>query len=157
MAAPRLGRDEATAAQIAEHLRRCERDFVPALGGRVDIDRYAEKIAARATRFEGWDADTLVGLVAVYENDPGAAVAFITSVSVVPEHQRRGLAGALLTRAIESARAGGFDRIALEVGRTNPAAVRLYAGAGFGIAAEQDGIATMTLELQPTDRTESQP
>jgi GNAT superfamily N-acetyltransferase len=153
----RLARDEASVSQITEHLRRCEADFIPPLAERMDIDDYAHKIAARAVRFEAWAGDTLVGLVAVYCNDPDRRVAFVTSVSVVPEHQGRGVAATLLASAIEDARREGFGRIALEVGRANSAAVGLYANAGFKMEAGDDRMVRMNLELRVMGKTGSQP
>ena len=138
---PRLAQDEATAAQIAAHLRACANDFVPPLAGRVDIDEYASKIGSRATRFEAWTDDTLVGLVAVYANDPAGDHAFITSVSVARDHHGQGVATALLASAVERTRRQGFKRLALDVERDNAGAVRLYERAGFrhGAGARPDG------------------
>ena len=59
---------KATEAQIAEHLARCDADFVPPLSGRVEINDYAKKISIKAKRFEAWSGDILVGLVAAYCN-----------------------------------------------------------------------------------------
>jgi ribosomal protein S18 acetylase RimI-like enzyme len=156
MSTTSLARDEATAAQIADHLRRCEADFVPPLGDRVNVDAYASKIAAHATRYEAWADGTLVGLVAVYRNDPARQVAFVTSVSVVREHQGRGVAAALLASAIDDARREGFGRMALEVGVANAAASRLYSNAGFTVAVTE-GTVRMDLELQDAGNTGSQP
>jgi ribosomal protein S18 acetylase RimI-like enzyme len=149
----RPGLDEATATQIANHLRHCELDFIPPLGERVDVDEYARKISRRARRFEAWVGGTLVGLLAVYCNDPAGEVAFITSVSVVREHHGQGIAKALLDRAIAHARQEGFRRMALEVGHSNAAAIGLYARAGFTSGDEVAGMVRMHLELQVAGKT----
>jgi ribosomal protein S18 acetylase RimI-like enzyme len=151
-----LARGEASASQIAEHLRRGEADFIPPLAERMDIDDYARKIATRAVRFEAWAGDTLVGLVAVYRNDPDRRVAFVTSVSVVPEHRGRGIAATLLASAIDDARREGFGRIALEVSRANATALRLYSNAGFKMEAGEGRMVRMGLELQVMGQTGSQ-
>ena len=156
-ATTRLGQDESTPTQIAEHLRRCGVDFRPALSDRVDIDEYAQKIGSRAMRFEAWAGGTLVGLAAVYANDPTGEMAFLTSVSVVRDHQGQGVATALLARVIDSTRRKGFKRLALEVERENVAAVRLYTRAGFATGAEQDRMIQMDLELQGSGRMEIEP
>ena len=75
--------NKASEAEIAEHLSRCDADFVPPLSGRVEINDYAKKIASKATRFEAWSGGTLVGLVAAYCNDQEKHIAYITSVSVL--------------------------------------------------------------------------
>jgi ribosomal protein S18 acetylase RimI-like enzyme len=153
----RLSQDEATSAQIAEHLRRCDGDFNPPLSDRVDLDVYAEKISAFATRYEAWSGATLIGLVAVYANDPTAERAFVTSVSVVREHQGQGLATRLMARAIDGTRRRGFRRLELEVGRGNTAAIRLYTDTGFAMVCEEDQMVRMNLELQVSRRTENEP
>ena len=61
--------NKASEAEIAEHLSRCDADFVPPLSGRVEINEYAKKIANKATRFEAWSGGMLVSLVAAYCND----------------------------------------------------------------------------------------
>jgi hypothetical protein len=58
--------NNASEAQIAGHLSRCDADFVPSLSGRVDINDYAKKIVNKAMRFEAWSGGELVGLVAAY-------------------------------------------------------------------------------------------
>ena len=154
---PRLTQDEATSAQIADHLRVCAGDFVPPLAGRVDIEAYADKIGSRATRFEAWADGTLIGLVAIYTNDPTGEEAFLTSVSTAPEHHGHGVASALLTRAIQRTRRLGFKRLALEVDPRNDAAIRTYTRAGFALGAGDGRMARMDLELQSPRTTESEP
>jgi len=61
--------NKASEVEIAEHLSRCEADFVPPLSGRLEINDYAKKIASKAMRFEAWSDGRLVGLVAGYCND----------------------------------------------------------------------------------------
>jgi ribosomal protein S18 acetylase RimI-like enzyme len=154
---PRLTQDEATPAQIADHLRVCADDFVPPLAERVDIEAYADKIASRATRFEAWADGTLIGLVAIYANDPTGEGAFLTSVSTAPEHQGQGVASALLARAIELTRRQGFKRLALEVDSANIAAVRMYTRAGFAVGAGRGPMTRMNLDLRSPGNTESEP
>lgn len=52
-------------------------------------------------------------------------------IAVAPDHQRQGLARALLDAALADAAAAGSDRVLLEVSDRNRAAVSLYAAAGF--------------------------
>jgi hypothetical protein len=70
--------NQACVGEIARHLRACEKCFVDQLGLRVDIDDYAQKIVARAERFEARSEGKLVGLLAAYCNDPLQKRAFIT-------------------------------------------------------------------------------
>jgi ribosomal protein S18 acetylase RimI-like enzyme len=138
-------RNRGSVAEIASHLRACDDSFVPPLSARVAIDDYAAKIAARAERFELWADDRLIGLLASYCNDPLGTVAFVTSVSVVPAWQGRGLASQLLRACIECVRQAGFGRIELEVDAKNATAVQLYRRHGFSLASVREG--TQLLQL----------
>lgn len=69
----------------------------------------------------------------VVTTGPGEAVDLLR-IAVRPDHQRRGLAGILLTAAMAAARAElGAARMLLEVSHTNDPAVRLYHGHGFEV------------------------
>lgn len=126
-----LAENRADEAEIARHLKRCDRDFVPPLSARVAIDDYAHKIAVNAVRFEAWGGNELIGLVAAYCNDLDRRVAFITSVSVQSEWQGQGLASRLMERCIGYVQARGFKGVELEVDKENVAAIKLYEKAGF--------------------------
>jgi ribosomal protein S18 acetylase RimI-like enzyme len=55
----------------------------------------------------------------------------VLAIETLPSARRRGVARALLAHVIAAARAAGGQRITLEVGRDNAAALRLYEDAGF--------------------------
>ena len=69
--------NKASEIEIAEHLTRCDTDFVPPLSGRVEINDYVQKIFGKATTFEAWSSGALVGLVATYCNDQEKRIAYI--------------------------------------------------------------------------------
>jgi len=123
--------NKASEAEIADHLLRCDTDFVPPLSDRVELSSYAHKIACKAVRFEAWGEAVLVGLVATYCNDSERRVAYITNVSVMPEWKGAGIASCLLDRCIEHVKKLGFEHIELEVDSGNAGAVRLYEKKGF--------------------------
>jgi GNAT superfamily N-acetyltransferase/SAM-dependent methyltransferase len=135
---PGLHRNRASAAQTAAHLRACDESFVPPLNARVNIDDYARKLGDHAQRFEAWADGELIGLVAAYCNAPDRQRAFITSVSVLPSWQGRGVASQLLAQCLEYLRHLGFARVELETDDHNSAAHRLYARHGFS-PADADG------------------
>ena len=140
-------RNRAGAAQIDTHLRACDNSFVPALSRRVEIDAYAGKIVARAERFEAWSGDHLIGLLAAYCNDPEQRVAFVTSVSVAPQWQGRGIASLLLQDCIEHVRRSGMQRIELEVNVRSSAATHFYKKHGFSVASTHEQTQTMQLDV----------
>ena len=60
---------------------------------------------------------------------------YINVIAVYPDYRRQGLGGRLLNLAGKQARAGGFSQLSLAVFEENAAAVRLYDGTGFAVAA----------------------
>jgi len=140
--------NKASEAEIAEHLIRCDANFVPPLSARVKISVYAKKIAGKAERFEAWADGKLVGLVAVYYNDQGARSAFITSVSVLPAWSGNGIATRLLDQCIEHSQASGMRRINLEVASGNGPALHLYAKRGFVAGESNAQFVCMSLNLK---------
>jgi ribosomal protein S18 acetylase RimI-like enzyme len=132
---------------LVSHLIRSDPDFVPRLSIRVTIDEYATKLEQSADRFEAWISDQLVGVVAMYCNDPRLAEAFITSVSVDPAARNQGLASLLLDHASEYAAGLGFARAALEVDGSNGPAMALYSRAGFIEASRHDGALRLVKDL----------
>jgi ribosomal protein S18 acetylase RimI-like enzyme len=123
--------NRASVAEIAEHLTRCDADFVPTLSLRVEINSYAQKLASKAMRFEAWSGGTLVGLVAAYCNDEEKRIAYLTSVSVLRAWTGQGIAARLVAQCVEYAKASGLRQISLEVARDNTRATALYGKTGF--------------------------
>lgn len=140
--------NKASVAEIAEHLTRCDADFVPPLSPRVDIDGYANKIGQHATRFEAWAGGDLVGLVAAYCNDPERRSAYITTVSVQHPYQSSGLASTLMARCKEHVLSRGFEHVELEVDGDNAAAIDLYTKCGFEVGSAHGGMVRMHQDVR---------
>ena len=60
-----------------------------------------------------------------------ADIAELQRIAVDPAHRRTGLASELLTAVVELARAGGADRLLLEVREDNAGAIAFYAARAF--------------------------
>ena len=148
--------NKTSAAQIAEHLSRCDTDFVPPLSGRVKINDYARKIAGKATRFEAWSGGTLVGLVAAYCNDREKSIAYVTSVSVLREWKGKGIVTRLMSECVEHAKASGMRQIGLEVASDNAPAIRLYEKIGFIAVRANAPLVGMDLYLKSGKEHEQQ-
>jgi len=140
--------NKATEAEIADHLARCDTDFVPPLSSRVEINDYAQKITSKATRLEAWSGGTLIGLVAIYCNDKKSRIAYITSVSVLHEWMCKGIAANLMKQGIEHAKMSGMQQISLEVASDNTTAIKLYEKSGFIVGEVADAFTTMNLYLK---------
>jgi 2-polyprenyl-3-methyl-5-hydroxy-6-metoxy-1,4-benzoquinol methylase/predicted GNAT family acetyltransferase len=124
----RDSRNQADATAILAHLQRCDHQFVPALSSRVNLCEYAAKLATRAERFEVFEGDMLVALVAVYIN---ADSAFISNVSVEDQLGGQGVGSRLVRDAVTRAFSTGVRQVRLETDRRNRRALKMYSALGF--------------------------
>lgn len=143
-AGPHFSRNRSDADAIAAHLEACSTSFVPPLNKRVAIPAYADKLARRAERFEAWQGDRLVGLVAIY--CPGEGDAFVSNVSVLPEAARQGIGRRLVADATTHARRCA-EAMTLQVDRRAPA-LALYRSLGFVLMGEDGDTLTLRLDLR---------
>jgi ribosomal protein S18 acetylase RimI-like enzyme len=146
--------DKASEGEIAEHLSRCDADFIPPLSGRVEINNYAKKITSNAIQFEAWSGTTLVGLVAAYGNDQESRIAYITSVSVLREWTSKGIAARLVGKCVEHAKASGMRQVSLEVAGDNMPAIKLYEKSGFVASKADATFVAMNLYLESGEEHE---
>jgi len=107
--------NKATENEIRDHLHKCANDFNPPLYSYVDIDAYGSKIFVKSTRFEAWDNLELVGLGAVYYNDPEAKVAFFTHLDILKQYQGGRVAYTLISKVIRFGLERNFIRIETEI------------------------------------------
>ena len=78
----------------------------------------------------------IVGVIGFYANDLKDRIAHIMYVSVLDGYRNFGIGGALLDKAIASARDLGMNTIRLNVLRTNDCAISLYERRGFVLLGE---------------------
>lgn len=140
--------DGAGADDVAQHLQRCDAQFVPPLSDRVHLGEYAQKIVDHAIRFEAWSDGVLVGLVAAYCNDAVRRIAFITSVSVLKEWVGRGIGERLMRDCVEYAKLNGMRKISLEVAVEQRSAIHLYEKCGFAQGGVRGAFLVMHLALE---------
>jgi len=101
---------------------------------------------------------TLAGNVVLFYRRH-AQVARVYSLVVHPEHQRRGLARALMQAAEPAALARGCHTIRLEVRADNTAAITLYQRLGYGVMESvenfyEDGAKALRLSKPLTGNTD---
>jgi ribosomal protein S18 acetylase RimI-like enzyme len=143
----REARNTACPEEVVQHFNGLDPVFLEALRKRVELEPYAKKIVEFAERFEAWQSATLIGLVAMYANAPDRKIAFVTSVSVLPDWQGCGVAGALIERASDFAVARGFESLRLEVVRSNARAIARYEKLGFCVTEVSGEACQMDLKL----------
>lgn len=134
-----MKRNFGTVSDYMTHFEACDQLFPTNLSERVNLKAYSMKLHDRATSFEIWQDNYIVGLLSAYINTD---IVFISHICVLPEaptgsgHQ---LFEALL---IESALAGK-DRIRLHVEPSNKKAITFYTRHGFAEIDETDGVLLM--------------
>lgn len=79
----------------------------------------------------GWVVESTGAVVGYAITWRSGDVVDLQRIAVHPAHRNRGLARALLEAAVAAGRSEGADRMLLEVGAGNGAALGLYAAAGF--------------------------
>ena len=136
------------AASVELHLRECDERFSPTLSSRVDIGDYARKLASLADRLEVWCGSRLVGLIAAYLNNQENRQGFVSSVSVCPECEGKGLASELMRKCIQHARENGCESLGLEVGESDRRTQAFYIKHGFVLSGnDRGGFLHMQLNL----------
>ncbi|SDS27458.1 GNAT family N-acetyltransferase [Opitutus sp. GAS368] len=141
--------NESGDALIKGHLIACDEAYVPRLSDRVDLDHYASKLHQLATRYEAWQDERLIGLVAAYFGAGNEPEIFVSNVSVDPSLTGRGIGTSLLARLIADARLRHCGSIRLEVSPQNLAAQKFYSKFGFVVLADgEDEPASMVLSLR---------
>lgn len=138
--------DACSERELQGHLAACSAQFIPPLHERVDIPEYAEKLRRLGVTFEAWAGGQLAGVVAAYLNRE-QRTCFISSVSVLPEHSRKGLGRALVASCLARARAEGAETVSLEVSAAAVPAIGLYESTGFTEYARRGSLVSMRADL----------
>ena len=143
-----IGIRQLTMLEILNYLSETDMFFLPPLSARLDIKTLAIKLNKFAVHFCAIKKERLVGFLGCYFNDPYKEFGFISSLSVVSELQRKGVAKRLLNSTIKYGIKNGFKQIRLQVHVSNLSAIRLYSEAGFLEVFRKGNLSAMTLDLQ---------
>lgn len=139
--------NNSTKKHIINHLKACNDSFIPNLDSYVDIDSYSRKLHSKSTRFEYFENNKLIGLVAAYQNSIEREV-FITNVSVIPSFQKKGISSSLLSKCISYYKNKKYKLIILEVNNKNWKAVNFYEKNKFKIVRIIKNQIVMELKLK---------
>lgn len=126
---------------IHSHLLSTSDQFVPVLSSYVNIKMYSHKLIGNAKRFEFFEDQKLVALLAFYEK-PNEI--FISNLSVCKTHLKKGLAKELLTKLVVYSKK---KHIKLEVFKLNEKAIKFYHLNDFYIKQEQDEKLILELKI----------
>ena len=131
---------------ISDHLKKCSDLFIPALSTRINIDDYSTKLFEKSLRFEAWQQNELVGLIAAYLNEDIGQV-FISNVSVLKSFEGKGIGGELLKMSIDFFRNKSVFLIKLEVNNRNIRAVKFYEKFKFKMDCSSDETTYLKFEV----------
>lgn len=102
----------------------------------VDLSDYSIKLSKYARFVVARSEDKIVGLIAFYENH-NARELYVPYVCTSVNHRKQGVANTLLNKLIEYSDSMSYN-VALEVFKTNHAAVSLYNKFGFEICSDSE-------------------
>jgi len=126
-------------------LRESDRGFEPPLSTVVELEQYSAKLASNAHFATAYsDGGKLAGVIAFYLNDSLNQI-YIPYVFVYEQYRNRSVASGLIDFIIRSNR--GYTSVALEVVKTNDAALRLYRKLNFQVVEDREHTFLMRLAV----------
>lgn len=121
---------------ILEHLKEVDSSFIPKLSSTISLNDYSEKLYKFSERFECWNFNKLIGLIAVYFNYQETPFTYITNVSVCKEYMGCGVAKKLMKSVFCASKNRNITRIDLHVNKSNKKAIAFYEKQHFKIKSE---------------------
>ncbi|MDY0029181.1 MAG: GNAT family N-acetyltransferase [Pseudobdellovibrionaceae bacterium] len=132
---------------LVSHFQSLDKAFKDELLARTSIEEYTVKLVEKSCRYEVWDQDRLVGILAVYFNRERMPFVYISNISVLSDYQGKGIAKTLLSKLVDYARKSGLLYVELEVSADNNRAQAFYRKQGFVEAERKTGILKLRLNL----------
>lgn len=117
--------NNSTLEDIKKHLYSCSDSFIPSLESYADISKYSQKIFDFGIKFEAYNNNNLIGLIALYV-DNQERTSFITNVSVDPDFQGNKIAENLLSSCVGYLKENHYLEITLHVNKNNTKAINFY-------------------------------
>ncbi len=126
---------------LIKFIHSVDNDFEPALGKRVNINEYADKVLNNGYCYAAFDGQSIVGAIMFYCNDQIYKKAYITLIGVVTEYRRMDIGRNLMRMAVKKSTKNGMERIGVHTRESNDISIRLYKNMGFEILCKDpDGI-----------------
>ena len=94
-----------------------------------EVEASVADYIGRGTCYAACDGDRIVGQYVLIHTRPFTAE--VVNIAVVPDRQRQGIATALLTHAVETARQAGFRLLEIGTGDSGFGQIALYERCGF--------------------------
>lgn len=136
---------------IFEHLKKCDKNFIPPLSHRICLQEYSKKLADKATIVCAKNSDRIVGMIATYIN-PNEKSGFISNVSIEKPYVGRGIASILMNKLITYSIEINLNKLILEVHCENSNAMRLYKKFNFTPEKQINDIILMQKNIRRNER-----
>lgn len=128
-----LNKSELSSKRVESYFKKMCNNFIPPLNQKVDIKKYSYKLVYNADCFFIQNDGKDIGFLAIYTNNYSEKIAFISSISIVPEYQDMGISQKLIDFSTEHARKREMKYIKLEVNENNIKAIKFYKRNRFNI------------------------
>lgn len=131
---------------IREFLWSCDKDFIPRLSQRIEINTYSKKIYEYANVYCVIVSEQIRAMCAIYLNNEKEG--FITSFNVVKTSQNNGYGTILMQYVLNEAKKQKYTTVALKVDCNNQKAINFYKKNLFFIEEKIDNWITMRIYLK---------
>lgn len=121
--------DRCSYEEVYRFMSLVEKDFVPSLFQRIDVEAYIIKLLGVASINTCRLNDEIVGMIALYDNDLQTKEAYITFLAVNANLRGLHIAPQLLKLAADEAKKKGMTKVL--VSTCNPMIVRFYQNNGY--------------------------
>ncbi len=139
--------NKSTYEDIIEHLKIVDSCFIPQLSSTVNLEDYGKKLYKFSERFECWNSNKLIGLIAIYTNLENISFSYITNVSVYEVYSGFGIAKNLMLKVIHNSKMKKISKIDLHVNQFNKKAIGFYEKHLFKIKSQVDDRVLMSISL----------
>ena len=116
-------------SSLLDFIYEVDKDFVPSLRGRVNIEEWVVKLKDYAQLAVAYNDDKIVGLLAYYANDFQTHIAYAVYLGVSASCRKMGIATQLLQCVFESSAKAGMQVLQLHTNSLK--AKSLYEKVGF--------------------------
>ena len=105
--------------------------------GDIDLAEHVNKLYNLSTNIELWDNDSIIGMVNCYMNNRETKIAYISHIAINSDCRGRGYGHLLIEYTIKKARAEGYNKVQLEVHKSNQKALGFYLDNGFCVIEDR--------------------
>lgn len=109
---------------IIDFLWSCDKDFIPSLSQRIEINTYSKKIYEYANVYCVMVKEQIKAMCAIYLNNEKEG--FITSFNVVKASQKKGYGTILMQHVLHQAKKEKYTTVTLKVDCRNEKAIAFY-------------------------------